>query len=625
MSGSVLTHVFNSAIDNKGLTWNGDVNFSSLGLKVFDKLLELDQKLIPSKSSLKLRKLSSSDTEIFNHYINSVFNSIKMETEDKQKFYYEMMFRHLMYQRSIDGIGKGSRLVFYHYWYQLYNKFPEVALNLLYLLPEKFGYFKDLVNIYNLYQEKQIKNRIIFIFSKYLIDDISNISNVNLSQVNHKEFLNILVDKDNKLKQMSNDELLEEAKKYKLSLVGKWTPREVKPKLTNYKANQEFRKDLMEMIFKIKLTDKSSDMSRGFYEKILRKMLSILNQLIDTVEVKMTSNNRQFSTIDPAKVPSKALTKYRKAFLNEKLKEILKYDELDTGNRSLLEDRIKTRQNFKKGLLENVLKGDKQDLKILAREIMKVVNNGNSSELENQILDMQWTKLKESIMKEVDKEDLSIIPVVDVSGSMGCADVMDIAIALGVMTSQVSTIKNVFITFSDYPELIQVRGDNIVEIFRNIKNSNWGYSTDIDKTYELILNLFVRNNVDKDIKFSVLFLTDGQFNQMARTGAGNYDTFYDRMKNKFEEKGFKYLPRTVFWNFNSKSPGFPSEGTTMGLQLVSGYSANVLKTVLNEEIEYSDKKGGIVMASVSPTESFVKTLMMPQFDIVSDIVKTIQD
>ena len=623
MSGSVLTHVFNSAIDNKGLTWNGDVNFSSLGLKVFDKLLELDQKLIPSKSSLKLRKLSSSDTEIFNHYINSVFNSIKMETEDKQKFYYEIMFRHLMYQRSIDGIGKGSRLVFYHYWYQLYNKFPEVALNLLYLLPEKFGYFKDLVNIYNLYQEKQIKNRVIFIFSKYLIDDISNISNVNLSQVNHKEFLNILVDKDNKLKQMSNDELLEEAKKYKLSLVGKWTPREVKPKLTNYKANQEFRKDLMEMIFKIKLTDKSSDMSRGFYEKILRKMLSILNQLIDTVEVKMTSNNRQFSTIDPAKVPSKALTKYRKAFLNEKLKEILKYDELDTGNRSLLEDRIKTRQNFKKGLLENVLKGDKQDLKILAREIMKVVNNGNSSELENQILDMQWTKLKESIMKEVDKEDLSIIPVVDVSGSMESFDVIDIAIALGVMTSQISTIKNVFITFSEYPELIQVRGDNIVEIFRNIKNSNWGYSTDIDKTYELILNLFVKNNVDKDIKFSVLFLTDGQFNQMARTDAGNYDTFYDRMKNKFEENGFKYLPRTVFWNFNSKSHGFPSEGTTIGLQLVSGYSANVLKTVLNEEIEYSDKKGGIVMTSVSPTESFVKTLMMPQFDIVSDIVKVL--
>ena len=620
MSGSLLTHVLTSAVNNKGLTWNGDVNFSSLGLKVFDKLLELDQKLIPSKSSLKLRKLSSNDIEIFNKYINNVFSSIEMEPEDKQKFYYEVMFRHLMYQRSIDGIGKGSRLVFYHYWYLLYNKFPEVSLNLLYLLPETFGYFKDLVNIYCLYQEKQIRDRVILIFSKYLTDDISNLYNTNLTDIHLGDYLDVLINKDTQLKQMNNDELLEESKKYKLSLVAKWTPREVKPKLSNYKVNQEFRRDLIEKMFKVELTAKS----RGFYEKILRKMLSILNQLIDTVEVKMTSDNyRQFSTINPVKVPSKALTKYRKAFLNEKLKERLNYDQVETGNRSLLEDRIKARQNFKKGLLENALKGDKQDLKNLAREIMKVVKSGYDSELENQILDMQWNKLKESIMKEVDKEDLSIIPVVDVSGSMESADVLDIAVALAVMASQMSTVKNVFLTFSEKPELVHVNGDNIVEIFRNISQSNWGFSTNVDKTYELILDLFVKNNVDKDIKFSVLFLTDGQFNQMARTGAGNYDTFYDRMKNKFEEKGYKYLPRTVFWNFNSKSPGFPSEGTTMGLQLVSGYSANVLKTVLNEEFEYTDKKEGIVMASVSPTESFVKTLMMPQFDIISNIVNTI--
>jgi Mg-chelatase subunit ChlD len=624
MSGTVISQVLSSAIENianKGLTWNGDVNFSSLGFSVFDKLLELDQKLIPSKSSLKLRKLSNVDKTIFDHHLNKVYEGIEnVESDESKKFYYQMMFRHLMYQRSIDGVGKGSRLVFYHYWYQMYNKFPEVSLNLLYLLPEKFGYFKDLINIYSLYQDRKIRDRVIFIFSKYLMDDLSNICNVEMSNINHKEVLDLLIEKDKVLKGLSNDALKEEASKYKLSLVAKWTPREVKAKYNNYEVNQEFRKDLMEEFFKTKLTDKS----RGFYEKILRKMLSVLNQLIDTVEVKMTSDlPRKFSTIEPVKVPSKALTKYRKAFLNEKLKEHLNYDQVETGNRFLTEDRIQTRENFKTGLLENALKGDKQDLMNLAREIMKVVKSGYNSEMENQILDMQWNKLKESIMKEVEKEDLSIIPVVDVSGSMEHANVLEIAIALGVMTAQVSTVKNMFITFSETPELIKVEGDNIVEIFRNIRNSNWGYSTDIDKTYELVLDLFVRNNVSKDIKFSVLFLTDGQFNQMARTGAGKYDTFYERMKYKFEEKGFKYLPRTVFWNFNSRSPGFPSEGTTMGLQLVSGYSANVLKTVLNEDIEYNINKEGITMSSVSPTESFVKTLMMPQFDIVNDITNII--
>jgi Mg-chelatase subunit ChlD len=624
MSGTVISQVLSSAIENianKGLTWNGDVNFSSLGFSVFDKLLELDQKLIPSKSSLKLRKLSNVDKTIFDHHLNKVYEGIEnVESDESKKFYYQMMFRHLMYQRSIDGVGKGSRLVFYHYWYQMYNKFPEVSLNLLYLLPEKFGYFKDLINIYSLYQDRKIRDRVIFIFSKYLMDDLSNICNVEMSNINHKEVLDLLIEKDKVLKGLSNDALKEEASKYKLSLVAKWTPREVKAKYNNYEVNQEFRKDLMEEFFKTKLTDKS----RGFYEKILRKMLSMLNQLIDTVEVKMTSDlPRKFSTIEPVKVPSKALTKYRKAFLNERLKEHLNYDQVKTGNRFMTEDRIQTRENFKTGLLENALKGDKQDLMNLAREIMKVVKSGYNSEMENQILDMQWNKLKESIMKEVEKEDLSIIPVVDVSGSMEGANVLEIAIALGVMTAQVSTVKNMFITFSETPELIKVEGDNIVEIFRNIKNSNWGYSTDIDKTYELVLDLFVRNNVSKDIKFSVLFLTDGQFNQMARSGAGNYDTFYERMKYKFEEKGFKYLPRTVFWNFNSRSPGFPSEGTTMGLQLVSGYSANVLKTVLNEDIEYNDNKEGITMSSVSPTESFVKTLIMPQFDIVNDITNII--
>jgi hypothetical protein len=619
MSGSILTEVLMSGTDlsNKSHTWNGDINFNSLGYGVFDKLLELDQRLIPDKKSLKDRKLTNNTIDIFDKYFGNVINAIEKETIDKQQFYYNILFRHLMYQRSIDGIGKGSRLVFYYYWYKLYNKFPEQSLNLLSILPEKFGYFKDLINIYNLYKEKNIRDRIILIYSKYLQDDYEQF--INFNNINPKQFLDDLINYDNKLKTLNNEELLVESKKYKLSLVAKWTPREVKKKYGNYKLNDMFRKDLMEKLFNVKLTEKSF----GFYNKILRKLLTILNQLIDTVEVKMITNNlRQYSTIEPSKVPSKALTKYRKAFLNEKLKEMLENKDYLTGNRYLINDRIKTRQNFKKALLENKLKGDKQDLKVLAREILKLAKSHFNSNLEEEILDMQWTKLMESIKKDINKEDLSIIPVVDVSGSMEGADVLDIALALGVMTSQLSTVKEIFLTFSENPEIVKLKGDNIVKIFKNIKNSNWGYSTNIDKTYELILDLFVKNNVDKDIKFSILFLTDGQFNQMASYDGSSYDTFYERMMNKFAQKGYKYMPRTVFWNFNSKSNGFPSQGNKMGLQLVSGFSANVLKTVLNEEIEYVNVniKNQMSVVQVSPTESFIKTLMMPQFDIISDIV-----
>jgi Mg-chelatase subunit ChlD len=612
MSGSILTEALLLGT-NKSHTWNGDLNFDSLGYNIFDKLLELDQKLIPDKRSLKIRKLTNNTINIFDNYLSNVFNAIEKETIENQQFYYKILFRHLMYQRSIDGIGKGSRLVFYYYWYKLYNKFPEASLNLLSILPEKFGYFKDLINIYNLYQEKNIRDRIILIYSKYLKDDFEQFNNFN----NPKQFLDDLIKYDNKLKILNNEDLLLEIKKYKLSLVAKWTPREVKKTYGIYKLNDTFRRDLMEKLFNVKLTEKSF----GFYNKILRKLLSILNQLIDTIEVKMTTNNlRQFSSIDPSKVPSKALTKYRKAFLNEKIRELLLSKNKNTGNRYLTYDRIKTRENFKKALLENTLKGDKQDLKVLAREIFKVAKTNNSSEMEEKILDMQWNKLMESIKHDINKEDLSIIPVVDVSGSMEGADVLDIAIALGVMTAQISTVKKIFLTFSEEPEIVKLKGKNIVEIFRNIKNSNWGYSTDIDKTYELILDLFVKKNVDKDIKFSILFLTDGQFNQMTKTNSNSYDTFYERMTKRFEEKGYKYLPRTVFWNFNSKSNGFPSQGNTQGLQLVSGFSANVLKTVLNEDIEYNNVDHKISMAQVSPTESFVKTLMSPQFDIIEDLI-----
>ena len=74
-----------------------------------------------------------------------------------------------------------------------------------------------------------------------------------------------------------------------------------------------------------------------------------------------------------------------------------------------------------------------------------------------------WDNLPEFI----DGDDSSAIAVVDTSGSMS-GDPINVAVSLGMYLAERSTgpFKDHCISFSDYPELIKIQGDNIVSKVR---------------------------------------------------------------------------------------------------------------------------------------------------------------
>jgi hypothetical protein len=61
---------------------------------------------------------------------------------------------------------------------------------------------------------------------------------------------------------------------------------------------------------------------------------------------------------------------------------------------------------------------------------------------------------------------------------------------------------------------------------------------------------------------------------------------FQNINQKFENAGY-HMPKLVFWNVNSRSGAIPvkSNGNGFPCALVSGFSTNVVKMVLNGELD----------------------------------------
>jgi hypothetical protein len=223
---------------------------------------------------------------------------------------------------------------------------------------------------------------------------------------------------------------------------------------------------------------------------------------------------------------------------------------------------------------------------------------------ERALVALQWQDMVNSVKKDIEQhmealggvqagrvDPRNIIPIVDTSGSMESANVQDVAIGLGLMATALSTAPGAMISFSERPEafMIDLQQD-IFEQFRTVQRGPTGLSTNVDATYRLVLDMMVANKVPA-ADFALLILTDGQFDSQVSIDGRRRDVdsqehfqscFLERMEKAFQEKGFE-VPRTIFWNLNSRVPGFPAEVHTRGVQMVSGFSQGVMRQVFTAD------------------------------------------
>ena len=196
------------------------------------------------------------------------------------------------------------------------------------------------------------------------------------------------------------------------------------------------------------------------------------------------------------------------------------------------------------------------------------------------LADKLWSNLPDLLSES----DENILPMIDVSGSM-FGQPLAVATSLGMYLAERTKgeFRDMFLTFSENPELVKLQGDTVGERLRRISNANWGMSTDFTKAYQHILDVAVKHDVvPESMPTMLLVLSDMQFNDSQGGYYGSKSmTHFGHMKKVYEDAGYE-LPKIVFWNLDAHM-GTPAECSDDSVAMVSGFSPSIMKAVLNAE------------------------------------------
>jgi hypothetical protein len=634
-----------AALDEKqdfGVTWNGDINYASLGNDVITALLEMDQKMVRPMDTSKTRELSQDFIIMIDNYYMNVLTKIKMIANEKERAAaFNILFRYMFYLRSVRAAGKKERLLFYYLFERLYKEFSATCNGLLALIPD-FGRFQDIDElIIRLSAYPDFIKMAMAVYKNNLNADCIILFGKQIKDISHNEAKAM----NSKLKPLTPSQLKEIIGNKHFSLAAKWFAR-------SGKQFSEYRKKFLLSIYDpnnitsiLLAGPESSKIERGkkqlnYYDMVFRNIITSITMCLNVNEQLMCETNpmnRTWKDIDFESAPAGFITKNRKALANEDLKENILEHMMETGNRYPDNtDRVECREHLLAQLMQGKLKGASLDISKLSNIIYDYTQTGRISNsltsVERQLITAQWndivSKLKQEINEilmaaKIESEDfidpLNTIPIVDTSGSMDSAMVSHIARGLGVLAASISNLPGCMITFSEKPMVFHLNMEqDVFDHFIAIANGPVGYNTNIDATYRVLLNMMVSKNLPKT-DYSMLILTDGMFDSLVTSKQCFQSTFVGRLETAFNAKGYN-LPRTIFWNLNGMTPGFPSAGDTKGIQLVSGYSQTLMKQVFTGDYKYEVQADGNVRVSVDPIESFLKALMIPEYDIVSQTI-----
>ncbi len=323
-----------------------------------------------------------------------------------------------------------------------------------------------------------------------------------------------------------------------VSLLAKWLP-------SVNTSNKETVKNA-------KILSRSLRMTGAEY----RKTLAALRKYISIIENNLREKN--YSDIDYSKQPSKAMFKYRKAFLRN--------DE-------------KRYSNF----LQSVSKG-KTKLNagtLMPYEIIRPILEQNLSEDEREAIDITWNS-----QKSFSNEENALV-VIDGSGSMYnryfSVRPAEVALSLGIYFAERcrGPFHNHFITFSTRPRLVEIKGDNICDKVKYCEQFNEISNTDIKAVFELILRTAIKYHLPQSELPSTLYIiSDLEFDTM--TKHSNLTNF-EYAKKIFAINGYT-LPNVVFWNVRARHSQYPVTQNEQGVSLVSGCSPQIFSMAVSGEV-----------------------------------------
>ena len=205
------------------------------------------------------------------------------------------------------------------------------------------------------------------------------------------------------------------------------------------------------------------------------------------------------------------------------------------------------------------------------------------------------------------------IAVVDTSGSMvrnDAAAPINVAISLGLYCAERAQgpFAGHYISFASRPQLIKTEGVDFVDKVQRIYKTNLVDDTNIEATFDLMLNTAIQNRCSQDdLPQNVIIISDMEFN--GATGGGwhrhsntifntsNAETLLEGIAKKWAAHGYE-MPHLIFWNVDGRQNNIPMIGNGR-ISYVSGMSPTIFETIM------SGKTGYDLMMDKLNTERYV--------------------
>lgn len=334
-----------------------------------------------------------------------------------------------------------------------------------------------------------------------------------------------------------------------ISLLGKWLP--------SVNASNQETVVMAKMIAK----------SFGLSDRDYRKALTGLRARIRIIENNLREKDYTF---DYSKQPSKAMFKYRKAFLrNDGERYAAFMDRVDRG-----EAKLHTGTLMPYELVERAY---------------------DCSEEERRSLAVTWRTLEDFTTDE------NALVAADGSGSMYWGSKpMPAAVAqsLAIYFAEHNKGKfhNHFLTFSMTPQLVEIKGEDFVEKVRYCRTFDECANTNLEAVFDLILQAAAENHVPQaEMPAKLYIISDMEFDHCVKNSSM---TNFENAKASYAAAGY-ILPDLVFWNVDSRHEQQPVKENDRGVALVSGNSPRIFSMVMDGELNPYD-----FMLSVIDTERY---------------------
>lgn len=324
----------------------------------------------------------------------------------------------------------------------------------------------------------------------------------------------------------------------------------------------------------------------GMNHKQYRKTLSILRERINVLERLMSAG--KWDEIEFDKIPSKAGMKYKNAFA--------RHDFERAKNEA-----VQSYADFAKDTTKTVNAKTLYPYECVA-EAMKLFRSGSYYSMRSlPAMDdtnrLMVNKYWDNLADYFNGATFNGLAVVDTSGSMCGSEAsapINVAISLGLYCAEKAQgpFAGHYVSFASRPQLIKTDGVDFVDKVQRIYKTNLVDNTNIEATFDLLLDTALRNKCSQDdLPQNIIVISDMEFDQAtsgwrssSQINSRNAETLLEGIAKKWASYGYQ-MPHLIFWNVEARQNNIPMLGNGP-ISYVSGFSPSIFETIMSGKTGY---------------------------------------